>query len=270
MTISAIKKYNINILGNPNSKETLVFAHGFGGNQEVWRFIIPTFQEKYRIILFDLPGSLKSNRLEFNIDSHHKLRDFISSFIDIFEELNLKEITLVAHSVSCMISTLVAIKRPELIKKIVFISASPRYLDDKDYIGGLTKSEAGEMLLEMNDNYLDWVTTNAEIILGDSTKKNLLNEFIQSLLNLPPDNALSLFSIIIFYDCREEMSKLPIPVLIIQPEDDHFVPVQVGHYLSKVIKNSQFRLIPTKGHLPHFTEPELITSLISNYLNSNS
>ncbi|MEB3309619.1 MAG: alpha/beta hydrolase [Snowella sp.] len=270
MIKSAIKKYNVNILGNPNSKETLVFAHGFGGNQEVWRFIIPAFQEMYRIVLFDLPGSLKSNRSDFHIDSYDKLKGFVLSFIDIFDELNLKETILVAHSVSCIISTLVAIERPDLIKKIVFISASPRYLNDGDYVGGLTKSEAGEILLKMNDNYFNWVTTNAETILGDPTNKNLLNEFIQSLLGLPPDNALSLFNIIIFYDCREEMSRLQIPVLIIQPENDNFVPIEVGYYLSKIIRNNQFSLIPTTGHLPHFTEPDLIISLISNYLNSDS
>ncbi|PSF27853.1 hypothetical protein C7H19_24855 [Aphanothece hegewaldii CCALA 016] len=134
---SLLKKYNIQISGNLAAKETLVFAHGFGSEQTAWRWVLPAFQEKYRLVLFDLIGSSYLSRDDFNLQQYQSLWDYAEDLIQIGDSLELEHSRLIAHSASCMIGALAALKRPTLWKSLVFIGASPRYLDQGDYLAVL-------------------------------------------------------------------------------------------------------------------------------------
>lgn len=261
-----IKKYNIRISGNLTAKETLVFAHGFGSEQTAWRMILPAFQENYRLIVFDLIGSSFLSRENFNIHDYNTLWDYAEDLIKIGDFLELHQARLIAHSASCMIGTLAALKRPDLFKSLVFISASPRYLDEGDYLGGLTQAKVVQILEAMTTNYSNWIRTYSAVAMNNPQKPYLAEEFANCLVKLRPDIALVVFNMIISSDYRREVAKLELPTLIIQPQNDVFVPPQVGEYLHRVIKNSQLHWIMAKGHFPHLSNPSQIIQAISDYL----
>ncbi len=266
MKSSLLEKYNINIIGNVKAEETLVFTHGFGTNQTVWRFIVPAFQEQYRIVLFDWAANSVSSHPNFDVRQYRDLSDYTNDFIDIFHALELKSVHLIAHSASCMVGTLIAAKEPELIKSFVFIAASPRYVNDREYIGGLTQVRVGKMLDEISLNYINWVRTSSPMFMNSSEQPSLTEEFAQCLLELHPNFAFVTFRMLLSLDCRQQVKQLNVPVLIIQPKNDFFVPIQVGEYLHQAIKNSQLYLIEGKGHFPHMTSPQEVGQAIAEFL----
>lgn len=266
MNSSLYQKYNINIMGNFKAEETLVFAHGFGTNQQVWRFMIPAFQERYRIVLFDWVGNEASHYSDIDVRKYQNLPDYANNFIEIFKELKLTQVHFVAHSASCMIGTLIALQQPTFIQDLVFIAGSPRYVNDRDYLGGLTEARVGKILDEISINYLNWVRSTSPIIMNTPKQPLLTEEFAKCLLELHPNFAFVTFRMLLNFDCRQEVKKLKIPTLILQPRHDIFVPIQVGEYLHKAIKNSQLYLIEGQGHFPHMSSPKEVIQVISNFL----
>ncbi|BAQ63654.1 alpha/beta fold hydrolase [Geminocystis sp. NIES-3709] len=265
-----VKRHNIQILGKLDAKKTLIFSHGFGSQQSTWELILPAFEQRYRIILFDLIGSTFLGMDEFDIQHYCSFKEYAEDLIKICSFLEIKKASFIAHSASCMIGTLVAIKNPNFFKELIFIGASPRYLDDTNYVGGFTEKEVIEMLNAMTKNYYDWINHYTVKAIDDPKQPFLSQEFAQSLLKLSPDIALIVFKMIISSDYRKEVSQLKLPTLIIQPQDDMFVPLEVGFYLNKMIENSKFQILPTKGHFPHLTHPFMIAHTISRYLNRSS
>jgi sigma-B regulation protein RsbQ len=266
MMSTLLTRHNILITGNLSAKETLVFAHGFGSQQSAWQFVLPAFEEQYCIILFDLIGNNFLASDNFDIQRYQTLADYAEDLIKIGQLLEFNQVTLIAHSASCMISTIATLKCPNFFKKLIFIGASPHYLDDGDYIGGFTQAETTQMLLAMSQNYANWVRTYTVKAMNNPDQPFLAEEFGQCLLKLRPDIALLVFNMIILSDYRREVAKLELPTLIIQPQDDIFVPPQVGLYLNQVIKNSQIRWLASKGHFPHMSHPSEVIKAISQFL----
>lgn len=266
MSKELIKQHNIKILGNLDSTEILIFAHGFGSQQSAWRFILPAFKDKYQIILFDIIGSNFLAREEFDIHNYYSFKDYAKDLVKICSFLKLEKVSFIGHSASCMIGTLVALENTNFFKKLIFISASPRYLNDADYIGGFTEAEIITMLGGMTKNYTQWIQHYTLKAIDDPKQPLLAEEFAQCLLKLNPDIALIVFKMIITSDYRKQVSQLKLPTLIIQPQDDMFVPLNVGLYLNEHIKNSKIQILPTKGHFPQLTHPYIMAYTISEYL----
>ena len=264
------KRHHLQILGNLKAKETLLFAHGFGSQQSTWEYILPAFKQKYRIILFDLIGSNFLGRDEFEINRYSSFYDYAKDLTTICHDLEIKQATLIAHSASCMISTLVALNNPHFFKRLIFIGASPRYLNDTNYIGGFTEAEVLQMLNGMAKNYLDWIQNFTVSAIDDPSQLFLSEEFAQCLLKLTPDVALVVFKMIITSDYRKEIAQLKLPTLIIQPQNDLFVPLEVGLYLQESIEHSKIAILPTQGHFPQLTHPYILADTIVKYLYKSS
>ena len=267
MSNSAIIRNNVNIVGrSSDSATTLVMAHGFGSDQTAWRYLVEAFAPNYRIVLFDHVGSGNS---DFNAYSPHRyknLHSFAQDFLEICHELNLQNVTLIAHSVSCMIGLLAASLEPNRFKQLFFIGASPRYLNDHDYIGGFDQSVLDSFYAAMSTNYYAWASGFAPLVMGNSDQPELAVEFAKTLLVMRPDISQAIARIIFQSDHRADLKKLTTPTIIIQPQRDIAVPVAVGHYLAQHITHSQLILTETDGHFPHLSNPDVVISAIASYL----
>lgn len=266
MKLDIFKKHNLNIIGNLNTIETLIFAHGYGSNQEAWRFITPAFEDQYQLVLFDMVGCGDSDLAAFTPQHYGSLHKYADDLIEICDELKLQQVHLIAHSVSSIIGTLAFLKRPDLFSTFVLIGASPRYLNDEGYIGGFTKQQVSKLLLDMAQNYIDWLNGFAPAVIQSPNNPELVDEFATSLAKMRPGTSIEIARKIFFCDHRSDFAQLKVPVLLLQSPDDAVVPYQVGEYLHQVIPNSQLRWISTPGHFPHMTNPREIIEAIIQHL----
>ncbi|MCW3079904.1 alpha/beta hydrolase [Segetibacter sp.] len=257
-------KNNVKVFG---TGQPMLFAHGFGCDQNMWRFIIPAFEKQYKIVLFDYVGSGKSDITAYNAEKYSDLNGYANDILDIVTALDLNDIVFVGHSVSCMIGLLASLKQPNRFNKMIFIGPSARYINDQpSYIGGFERKDIKELLETMDKNYIGWANFLAPAIMKNPDKPELGEELAASFCSTDPVIARQFAEVTFLSDNREDLSKLKIPALILQCSDDLIAPLEVGTYLEQQISGSTLKIMKATGHCPHMSAPAETIELMSNYL----
>ncbi len=261
-TISA--RNNVKIFGK--GTQPMLFAHGFGCDQNMWRFITPAFENDYKIILFDYVGAGKSDIQAYNPERYASLQGYANDILDICKELQLSNVIFVGHSVSSMTGLLAAAEQPQYFQKLIMIGPSPCYINDENYVGGFEKADIAGLLETMEKNYIGWANFLAPNIMANKDRPELGEELTESFCSTDPLIARQFAEATFFSDNREDLEKIKIPSLILQCSEDIIAPVEVGNYLAQHLKNSTLRIMKATGHCPHMSEPAETISLIKEYL----
>lgn len=266
MNQDILLRNNVNITGK--GTRAIIFAPGFGCDQNMWRLVAPSFEEKNRIILFDYVGSGKSDYNAYNPSKYSDLQGYAQDLIEICVELNLKELTFVGHSVGSIIGMLASIQKPDLFERLIMIGPSPRYLNDHpDYIGGFEKEDLEGLIDMMEMNYIGWANYLSQIIMKNPNRPELSKELEESFCSTDPTVALQFAIATFFSDNREDLKKVAVPSLILQCSEDAIAPIEVGNYMHRHLPESTLRLMDATGHCPHMSHPEETIRLITEYLN---
>lgn len=259
-----IVRNNVTILGQGD--QPLIFAHGFGCDQNMWRFITPAFMDKYKIILFDYVGSGNSDINAYSSEKYQSLQGYVQDLLDIIETLSLQNSIFVGHSISAMIGLLASIQHPDYFKKLIMIGPSPCYLNDDGYLGGFERSDIAELLDMMEMNFTGWASYMAPIAMSNPEQPALTQELKQTFIAADPIIAKEFAEVTFLSDHRSELPKVSVPSLIIQCSEDSIVPISVGDYLHQHLKNSTLQLMEAKGHYPHISHPNETIQCIADFL----
>ena len=263
--LSVLKRNNVQFSGS--GAQTLMFAHGFGCDQNMWRFVTPAFAEKFQIVLFDHVGSGKSDLSAYDIERHGNLRGYAEDLIEICESLNLQNVIFVGHSVSCMIGLLASLQRPELFSRLIMIGPSPCYVNyPPEYVGGFERDDIEELLSMMEKNYLGWASFFAPAVMQNSQTPELSEELEVSFCSTDPKTTLRFAQTTFYADNRADLPKATVPSLIMQCAEDIVAPIEVGQYLHAHLPGSTLRLMQATGHCPHMSHPEETVRVIQEYL----
>jgi sigma-B regulation protein RsbQ len=251
-----------------SGRSTLIFAHGFGCDQNMWRFVAPHFADRYRVVLFDHVGSGQSDWASYRKEKYSSLHGYAEDLVEIAQEFSDGPVVLVGHSVSAMIGVLAHIKAPSLFTSHVMIGPSPCYINDGDYIGGFSREDIISLLETLESNYLGWSSTMAPAIMGAPGRPELSEELTNSFCRSDPEIAKQFASATFLSDYRNEVAQLTTPTLILQCTDDMIAPVTVGQYLHAVLPNSTLVLIDNVGHCPHLSAPDASVQAMEQFLSS--
>ena len=267
MTVDVLVRNNVKVLGS--GSQTIVFAHGFGCDQDMWRYIVPGFMENYRVVLFDYVGSGESQINYYDAVKYNNLQGYAQDVLEIMEALELKDTIFVGHSVSSMIGMLASIQHPKYFKQIIMLGPSPRYVNDlPNYYGGFDRNDIDELLEMMQMNFIGWASYLAPIVMNNPERKDLTEELEKSFCSRDPHIARQFAEVTFLSDCRIDLEQATVPTLILQCSDDSIAPVEVGDYLHAHLKNSRLQQMTAKGHYPHLSQPEETIRMIKDYLTS--
>ena len=258
------RRNNVTVFGK--GTQPMVFAHGFGCDQNMWRFVTPAFEENYRIVLFDYVGAGRSDKASYNPERYASLQGYAEDVLEICRSLELRDIVFVGHSVSSMIGLLAAIEAPELFSRLIMVGPSPSYINEGEYIGGFERQDIEGLLDTMDKNYIGWANFLAPAIIGNKERPHLGAEMTESFCSTDPMIARQFAKATFFSDNRRDLRKNRVPSLILQCSDDIIAPVEVGQYLAHHLPFSTLRLMQATGHCPHMSEPEETVVLIKDYL----
>ncbi|WP_153731122.1 alpha/beta fold hydrolase [Sporosarcina obsidiansis] len=267
MAMDILKRNNITITGS--GEQTILFAHGFGCDQTVWKNIVPAFEQDYRIVLFDYVGSGQSDKLAYSSDRYGTLHGYAQDVIDVCDALDLQNILYVGHSVSSMIGALASIQRPDLMEKLIMIGPSPHYLNEPDYYGGFEREDIDELLDMMEMNYKEWAKYLAPISMKNEDRPHLSEEFESMLYTNDPQIARQFAEVTFTSDIRAELPQVYTKTLILQPTEDSIVPIEVGEYIQRQTPNSELVIMKAKGHNPHISHPEETVQEITRFIEAN-
>ena len=244
----------------------MLFAHGFGCDQHMWRFVAPAFEEEYKVILFDHVGAGKSDLTAYNRAKYNSLNGYADDILEICRELNLEDGIFVGHSVAAMIGILAAIKEPERFTKLVLIGPSPSYINDGDYTGGFAREEIESLLDVLDSNYLGWSSTMAPAIMGRPDRPELGQELTNSFCRTDPEIAKHFARVTFLSDNRADLPKLKTRSLILQCSNDVIAPEAVGRYLHRTLADSHLVMMKATGHCPNLSAPDETIAAMKAFL----
>ncbi len=263
--MSALARNNVNAHGHPEGRP-MMFAHGFGCDQNMWRYVWPAFEDQFRVVLFDHVGAGGSDHAAFDRDRYSSLRGYADDVVEISRELDLRDIVFVGHSVSAMVGILAAAAEPERFGSLVLIGPSPRYIDDGEYVGGFSEEDIEGLLDSMDSNFLGWSSAMAPVIMGNVDRPELGEELTNSFCRSDPEIAKQFARVTFMSDNRDDLAAVRTPALVLQCSDDPIAPEGVGLYVAGRLPQSSYVLLEATGHCPNLSAPEETIAAIRAYL----
>jgi sigma-B regulation protein RsbQ len=264
MADDILSRNNVRISGR--GTQPMLFAHGFGCDQNMWRFVAPAFEDDYRVVLFDYVGSGKSDLAAYDGARYSTLDGYAQDVLDVVHALDLRDVVLVAHSVSSMVGVLAANREPERFERLIMIGPSPRYVNDAPYVGGFERGDIEGLLDMMEHNYIGWASFLAPAIIKNPDRPELGEELTESFCSTDPVIARRFAEATFLSDNRDDLPRVTVPSLILQCSDDMVAPEGVGEYVHSRTPGSTLRVMKATGHCPHMSHPEETIALMREYL----
>ncbi|QMU28668.1 alpha/beta fold hydrolase [Adhaeribacter radiodurans] len=261
-----LKRNNVTAKGK--GETPILFAHGYGCDQNMWRFVTPAFEENYKIILLDQMGFGKSDVSAYTAQKYDSLQAYADDILEVANALNIKDIIFVGHSVSAIVGVLAAITAPHLFQKLILIAPSPRYINDTDYSGGFAQEDINNLLESLDSDYLAWSVAMAPVIMGNAEKPEWSEELAASFCRSNEEIARNFARLTFLSDNRADLKKLQVPSLILQCQNDVIAPLEVGNYMKQSIANSNLVILNATGHCPNLSAPEETIEAIKNFLST--
>ncbi|MEU0160823.1 alpha/beta hydrolase [Streptomyces sp. NPDC006261] len=259
------RRNNVTVTGNPQGP-TVVLAHGFGCDQNMWRLTVPSLVEKYRVVLFDYVGSGRSDLSAFSAARYSSLDGYARDVVEVCEALDLRDAVFVGHSVSAMIGVLAADMAPERIGALVMVAPSPRYIDDEGYRGGFSVQDIDELLESLDANYLGWSAAMAPVIMGNADRPELGDELTSSFCAADPEMARVFARTTFQSDSRDDLKGVAVPTLVLDCTQDVIAPREVGAFVHRAVPGSRLVTLDATGHCPHLSAPEATNQAITEFL----
>ena len=253
MSSSVLQRNNVRQAGAGTT--FMVFSHGFGCDQNMWRFVAPAFEADFKTVLFDHVGAGRSDITAFDPAKYSNLGGYADDLIEIGLELGWKEAVFVGHSVSAMIGVLASIRQPDMFGKLVLVGPSARYIDDDGYHGGFTSAQINELLEGLDDNHMGWSAAMAPAIIGNPDRPELGEELTNSFCRTDPAIALQFARTTFLSDNRADLPKVKVKTLVVQCSDDIIASEVVGEYVRDHISGSSITYLKASGHCPNLSAP---------------
>lgn len=266
--MDVLKRNNVAVMG-PADAQPMVFVHGFGCDQNMWRFVAPAFEVDYRVVLLDLVGAGRSDLAAWSSSKYQTLKGYAADILEICRVLALENVVFVGHSVSAMIGVLAASAEPERFSKLVLIGPSPCYIDDAGYVGGFSREDIEQLLESLDSNYLGWSSAIAPVIMGNPQRPELSTELENSFCRTDPRIARHFARVTFLSDNRADLSRVRTPSLVLQCSEDVIAPPAVGEYVSRSMPAARLVRMKATGHCPNLSAPEETIAAMREFLRTN-
>jgi sigma-B regulation protein RsbQ len=258
------QRNNIHVQGD--GKQTIIFAHGFGCDQNMWRFMAPRFADRFRVVTLDLVGAGGSDLRAYDRSKYESLQGYADDLIEIACEYGIGPVQFVGHSVSAMIGMLADLKAPSTFASHMMIGPSPCYINEGDYVGGFTQEDIDSLLDTLESNYLGWASNMAPAIMGVPDRPEFGAELTASFCRTDPEIAKQFAKVTFMSDNRKDLANFRTPTLIIQSSDDLIAPMAVGEYMHRALPHSMLRVVTNIGHCPHLSAPSESSAAMDEFL----
>ena len=265
MPANVLARNNVKVSGR--GSQPMLFAHGFGCDQNMWRFVAPEFEKDYRVVLFDYVGAGRSELSAYDAERYGTLGGYAQDVLDVIHALDLHDVIFVGHSVSSMIGVLAANREPERFARLVLIGPSPRYVNDlPHYVGGFEQADIEGLLETMDRNFIGWANFLAPAIMKNADRPELGAELTQSFCSTDPVIARRFAEATFFADNRADLQHVQVPALVLQCAEDMIAPEAVGEFVHDAMPGSTIRHMNAVGHCPHMSAPEETIACMREYL----
>jgi sigma-B regulation protein RsbQ len=259
-----LRRHNVKVTGR--GSVAMLFAHGFGCDQHMWRQVAPEFEDDYKVIAFDYLGHGESDRSAYDANRYGSLDGYADDVLSICRALDIRHGVFVGHSVSAMIGVLAAVREPERFDQLVLIGPSPRYINDDGYTGGFSRQDIDGLIEALDSNFLGWSSAMAPVIMGNSERPQLATELTNAFCRTDPEVAKQFARATFLSDNRADLGQVRARTLVLQCSLDVIAPESVGRYVAGQIPGATLVVMKATGHCPNVSAPEETAAAMRAFL----
>lgn len=264
--MSTLARHNVRRSGAVGQRP-LVFAHGYGCDQQVWRHVTPAFETDHELLVYDCAGSGGADPEAYDRQHHGTLEGHARDLIDVCEAAGLQQPVLVAHSVSTMIGVVAARLRPDLFGALVLVAPNPCYINQPGYQGGFERGDVEDLLDTLDSNFFSWARMMAPVIMGHPQRPELGHDLANSFCRIDPAVGRHFARVTFLADHRADLAQLRTPCLVMQCAEDALAPLAVGDYLQRELPDAELVRLQATGHCPHISAPAETIATLQAFLN---
>jgi pimeloyl-ACP methyl ester carboxylesterase len=250
----------------------LLLIHGFGTNIFTWRRVAPALARDHRVITVDLKGFGQSDK---PFDERYAPADQAELLVQLIEDRDLHDVTLVGHSFGGGVALLLALQADERLKgrisKLVLLDTIAYPQNVPVFFKLLSVPVMSQLGVRVAPS--SWqIEVALKIAYFDDSK---IDPQEVEAYALPMQSAAGKHAIIysarqIMPDDLEQISarynSITLPTLILWCDHDRIVPLDIGLKLRRAMPNSTFSLVSDCGHMPQEEQPEATLRLIRRFL----
>jgi sigma-B regulation protein RsbQ len=266
----ALERNNVTFSG-PAEATPVIFVHGFGCDQSMWREVTRRFERSHRMVTYDLTGMGQSDLSAYDPGRYANLQAHAEDLLAIIDELGFEKVALVGHSVGATIALLAANQAPERISRLVLVAPSPCFMEDeaRDYHGGFSRDELEGLIAFLDENHLGWSAHMAPTIAGQPEGAAVTEELTQSFCRTDPTIAQHFGRVTFLGDERRAFEQAARPCLILHCNEDVLVPMAVADWMKDEMPNATLKILEATGHCPHMTVPDEVAAAMRLYLGNS-
>ncbi len=216
----------------------IVFIHGVGLNHKIWEPQINVFENTF--LAYDILGHGKTPLNKENIT----FDDFSNQLLNLIDELNVKKIHLVGFSIGSLIARNFASKYSDRLESLILLCSifkrtekQQQIVKDRFELAKKSKSLSKQALKRwFTDEYL-------------KKNPNTYNKISSILEQNNMENFLKIYELFVNHKDNEQFEKIKTKTLIMTGEGDIGSTPEMSVNLSKVINNSNVKIISKGKHL---------------------
>jgi pimeloyl-ACP methyl ester carboxylesterase len=249
----------------------ILFVHGLGASWQSWLEQMPEFAESHRVVAMDLPGFGYSESPSEDISIEYYAR-WTAKFMDI---LGIESAAVVGNSMGGFVSAELAIKSPERVQRLVFVSAAifwqnRRRAQPLVQLARMSDAVVARALVRATDDIATRrrlryaALASAGFRYPQYVSDELAHEMVRSARRT--DGFLPALEALAGYDLEEELPKISCPTLIVWGANDQLVSVKDAERLEDLIPDSRREVFERTGHVAMLERPERFNRLLREFL----
>jgi pimeloyl-ACP methyl ester carboxylesterase len=249
----------------------ILFVHGLGASWQSWLEQMPEFAASHRVVAMDLPGFGYSESPSEDISIEYYAR-WTAEFMDV---LGIESAAVVGNSMGGFVSAELAIKSPERVQRLVFVSAAifwqnRRRAQPLVQLARMSDAVVARALVRATDDIATRrrlryaALASAGFRYPQYVSDELAHEMVRSARRT--DGFLPALEALAGYDLEEELPKISCPTLIVWGANDQLVSVKDAERLEDLIPDSRREVFARTGHVAMLERPERFNRLLRDFL----
>lgn len=250
--------------GSPEAPP-LVLIGGWASYRWIWFRQVPTFEEKYRVVVFDNRGAGKSSKPDYP----YTIEMMAADTVGLMDTLEINDAHILGISMGGLIAQQIAISYPERVRSLILSSthfggSNQILMDDRTMallIALPTETISKEQAREMRYR----ATFSPQFIEENRSVLNQIDEWAEKLPT-PLYAQVHQSSATGEFDSEAELNRITAPTLILHGANDRAVPTKNGELLAERIPNSKLVIINDAAHFVIIEKYEEFNNEVMNFI----
>lgn len=229
----------------------LLLLHGWGLHGGVWSTVAGALARTHRLHIVDLPGHGRSPS-----DGAWRLPEIA----DRLHELMPAGSVWLGWSLGALIALAAAARRPDRIRRLVLVGATPRFTTAPDWPCAVPAELLEDFERSLMRDARATITRFLSLQLGTGeSERAVLRGLRAEAFRFGEPSAAALYSgldVLRRSDLRDELSRIATPTTVIHGECDRLVPPSAASELARRLPRARRCLLARAGHAPFLSAPE--------------